>query len=77
MMKILVFKEKLKKIYSTHSLYIIPAIRFLAVLTSLLVINSNIGFMSKLNHPAAAIFIAASKPVSRLVHASVSLLLAD
>ena len=59
MMKILVFKEKLKKIYSTHSLYIIPAIRFLAVLTSLLVINSNIGFMSKLNHPAAAIFIAA------------------
>ncbi len=59
MMKILVFKEKLKKIYSTHSVYIIPTLKFLAVLIAMLVINANIGFMSILKSPIASIFVAA------------------
>lgn len=59
MMKILVFKENLKKIYSTQSVYIIPALKFVAVLIALLMINANIGFMSILESPVAAILIAA------------------
>lgn len=59
MMKILVFKENLKKIYSKYSAYIIPISKFLITFVSMLIINSNIGFMNTLKSPVVAIFIAA------------------
>lgn len=59
MMKILVFREQLRKIYSTHSAYITPALKFVLVLVAMLVINGNIGFFKALSNPAVAVFVAA------------------
>ncbi len=51
MMGLLVFKEKLKRFYAKHNIYITPAIRFLVGFCVFFLINSNIGFMSKLKNP--------------------------
>lgn len=59
MTKLLVFKEKLRKIYSTHSVYILPAIKFIATLMSVLIINHYIGYAGMFNNPIVAIIAAA------------------
>lgn len=51
MMKLLVFKEKLKRFYGKYNLYIIPIVKFLVGLTAFYLINANIGFASKLTNP--------------------------
>lgn len=55
MMGLLVFKEKLKSFYGKYSLYIIPIVKFIMGVTAFYLINSNIGFMTRLKHPLVPI----------------------
>lgn len=52
-------KENLRRIYSRNSLYILPIIKFVVTLISLLVMNSYIGYSSAVSNPVIAIFISA------------------
>lgn len=58
MTALLEFKESLKNFYAKYELYIIPVIKFLTALISLLYINENIGFMSKLNNIGLVVIVA-------------------
>ena len=42
-------KEKLKNFYAEHEVVMRPIVKFLAVLVSLMVIKSNIGYMNIIN----------------------------
>lgn len=59
MTKLLIIKEKLRKIYSSNSVYIIPAVKFVITLVSLLTMNHYIGYMASLKNPIVSILIAA------------------
>ena len=59
MMKLLVFKEKLKNIYSKQSVYILPGIKFIATLISVLIINHYLGYAGAINNPVVAILVSA------------------
>lgn len=59
MTKLLIFKEKLKQIYSRNSIYINPAIRFIVTFIALLVMNHYVGYVSILKNPIVALLIAA------------------
>lgn len=48
---LLALREKLKGIYGKYDIYINPAIRFLFALLALLMINSKIGYMARLEKP--------------------------
>lgn len=57
---LLEFREKLKEFYGKYELYIKPFIKCIMAFITLSVINSNIGFMTKLKNPAlVAIFALA------------------
>lgn len=51
MMQLLVFKENLKRFYGKYSIYIIPIVKFVVGAAAFFLINSNIGFMTRLNNP--------------------------
>ncbi len=51
MMGLLVFKEKLKHFYGKYDMYITPLVKFLVGAAAFYLINSNIGFMTKLRNP--------------------------
>ena len=51
MMDLLVFKENLKRFYGKYSIYIISVLKFAVGAAAFFLINSNIGFMSRLNNP--------------------------
>ena len=51
MMQLLVFKENLKRFYGKYSIYIIPIVKFVMGAAEFFLINSNVGFMTRLNHP--------------------------
>lgn len=51
MMQLLVLKENLKRFYGNYSIYIIPILKFAIGAAAFFLINSNIGFMDRLNHP--------------------------
>ncbi len=51
MMGLLVFKEKLKHFYGKYDMYITPLVKFLVGAATFYLINSNIGFMTKLRNP--------------------------
>lgn len=51
MIGLLVFKEKLKRFYAKHSIYVIPLVKFVVGVLSFYLINSNIGFMTQLKNP--------------------------
>ena len=57
MMQLLVFKEHLKNIYSKYSSYIDLLIKMVSVTVAMLVINANIGFMTRLKSPLIAIVV--------------------
>lgn len=59
MTKLLIFKEKLKNIYSKHSLYINPGVKFLVTFISMLVMDYYIGYVSILKNPITALLVAA------------------
>ena len=58
MTSLLVFKEYLKKFYGSYEVFITPILKFLLAGLSLLVINTSLGFMEKINN-AAILLIAA------------------
>lgn len=59
MTKLLIFKERLRTLYSTKSMYIIPAVKFILALISLLVMNHYIGYTDMLKNPIVSVLIAA------------------
>lgn len=50
MMQLLVWKENLKRFYGKYSIYIIPILKFVMGAEAFYLINSNIGFMTKLTN---------------------------
>lgn len=57
MMKLLVFKEHLKNIYSRYGIYVNLTMKALAVMIAMLVINTNIGYMGMLKNPLVVIMM--------------------
>lgn len=58
MTKFLMIREQMRKIYSIYGNYINVAIKFFAVLISMIVINSNIGAMGILKNPAVVVAVS-------------------
>lgn len=58
MTKILEWREKLRGFYGKFDIYIKPAIRFAVAITAFLLINSEIGYMDRLNNPAISMVLA-------------------
>lgn len=58
MTNILVIKEQIIRFYARFEIYITPVLKFLVMLASLIAINANIGYMSKLKNPAIVLIIA-------------------
>ena len=56
--RFLMARAKLKQLYAHWDIYIIPALKFLTALSSLLVINSMIGYRAVLTRPPVFIIIA-------------------
>ena len=59
MTTLLNFKEKLKILYSRNSIYINPGVKFLSMLTSLIIMISYIGYSSVLKNPFVSVIISA------------------
>lgn len=55
---LLEYREKLKMFYAKYEIYIKPVIKCILTFAILLIINSNIGFMTKLKNPALVGIIA-------------------
>lgn len=58
MINLLVFKEHIKSFYSKYEAYLTPAFKFLTAFISLLLINGNLGYMSKINNVAIVLVVA-------------------
>lgn len=54
---LLALREKLKGIYGKYDIYINPVLRFLLTLLALLMINSRIGYMARLEKPFIVILL--------------------
>lgn len=55
---LLVFKQQLIRFYAKVEAFVIPILKFFAMLVALIYINSNIGFMAKLKNPAIVLIIS-------------------
>lgn len=51
-------REYLKSFYSRYEVYVTPALKFLTALVSFIVINSKMGYMTTMNHPAIVLVVA-------------------
>lgn len=58
MTTLLVYKEKLKQMYAKYDAYIIPVIKFLFAFVSLMLLNANVGYGSKLKNPIIVLILA-------------------
>ncbi|MDO5416316.1 MAG: ABC transporter permease [Lachnospiraceae bacterium] len=58
MMGLLVFKERLKAFYGKYSYVVHPVVKFVFSLTVFLILNTNLGFMTKLKNPVIPIVAA-------------------
>lgn len=58
MVALLELKEKFKKIYGSYDIYIIPGTKFLLSLISFIILNNNIGYMSKIKNPLVALILS-------------------
>lgn len=58
MMGLLVFKDQLKAFYARYDIYINPVLRFCLSFITFLLINQNIGFLSKLKNPMLPFLLA-------------------
>lgn len=52
---LLAFREKLKELYGKYDIYIKPAVKFIFAIIALIMVNSKIGYMSKLTNPLIVI----------------------
>lgn len=58
MKQLLIIKQQMTRFYSRYEAYIVPVLRFLAMLFALLFINGNVGYMSKLKNPAIVLILS-------------------
>ncbi|MDO5572555.1 MAG: hypothetical protein Q4G60_01095 [bacterium] len=58
MTTLLELKEQIIKFYAKYEVYILPVLRFLAALFVLIMINGNVGYMSRLKNPAIVLIVA-------------------
>lgn len=58
MTNLLVIREQLKKFYSNYEVYITPTWKFLLALLSFTLINSKMGYMSKIDNVAVVLVLA-------------------
>lgn len=58
MTNLLVIREQLKKFYGDYEVYITPALKFLLALLSFILINSKMGYMSKIDNTAIVLVLA-------------------
>lgn len=58
MTTLLELKEQIIKFYAKYEVYILPVFRFLAALFVLIIINGNIGYMSRLKNPVIILIVA-------------------
>ncbi len=58
MESLLVIKQQLTSFYTRFEAYIVPVLKFLAMLIALLFINGSVGFMTKLKNPAIVLILA-------------------
>ncbi len=58
MTTLLELKEQLIKFYAKYEVYILPVLKFLTALFVLIIINGNIGYMSRLKNPAIVMIAA-------------------
>ncbi len=78
MMGLLVFKERLRAFYGRHSMWIQPLLKFALSLTVFLLLNTNLGYMTRLNHPLAVIalsLVCAFLPLGVLTFLSAAVML--
>lgn len=73
MMTLYELREKIRRLYQTYERYIIPVMKFLTSLVIFLVLNSYIGFYTKLASPVIAVLLAL---VGTVVPSSILVLLA-
>ncbi|MCR4656778.1 MAG: hypothetical protein K5770_11200 [Lachnospiraceae bacterium] len=55
---LLMVKSQIIRIYARYESYILSVLKFILVLISVLMINGNIGYMSRLKNPAIALIVA-------------------
>ncbi len=55
---LLTVKEQLTRFYTRFEAFIVPTLKFLAMLFALIFINSSVGFMSKLKNPAIVVILS-------------------
>ncbi len=58
MTTLLEIREKIKLFYAKYDIYVMPLLKFLLALTTFLMINQNVGFMSRLKNPAIVLMMA-------------------
>lgn len=58
MESLLVVKQQLTRFYTRFEAYIVPFLKFLAMLLALILINGKVGFMTKLKNPAIVLILA-------------------
>lgn len=58
MKSLLVIKQQLTRFYTRFEAYIIPVLKFLAMLFALIFINSKLGYMTKLKNPAIVLILS-------------------
>ena len=58
MTSLLVLKEYLKKFYSNYEVYIMPVLKLFLAGVSLLMINTNLGYMDRINSGAIVLIVA-------------------
>ena len=58
MESLLIAKQQLTRFYTRFEAYIVPVLKFLAMLFALLFIGSSVGFMSKLKNPAIILILS-------------------
>ena len=58
MTSLLVAKQYLKKFYGKYEVYLVPLLKFMLALISILLVNGSLGFMEKINSLAAVLVVA-------------------
>lgn len=58
MATLLVFKEKLKSFYSKYEVYLVPVLKFVTAMISLLMINKKLGCMAQINSTAVVLIVS-------------------
>ena len=55
---IVLLKQQITRIYARFESYIVPVLKFAAMLIALIAINSHVGYMTKLKNPAIVLILA-------------------